>query len=583
MGGEASGWKIQRFLIEETHPLEDLPRLPAGCKGKEKATPKPSPAPSIRSNTSESSRIILPTEDQATHANAILRLLEKIIKETTNATVGNLLIYLFKNDFFPHLKLVSEKLFYYYDKETALWIQVKTLNLLQKPVYDVVSEVVTELADLLNERLEKEEDAEQEILTKTFIQKTEKFLAYLGKGSNVKPALEFAFLESIEPDFANLLNTKIDYIPVKKNMVVNLRTKKQRKRKSTDYFTFEIPVAYREDIDIEGPFFEFVSRFCAEDPVRIRLLQTQLGYSITGSTEAKCYFVMVNNTGNNGKSELSKVLSAILGPHMVSFPTIAVLTKKISTGTNSDLIHLMRHRLVFAPEPGERDRINVSTIKILTGDLGQDLNGKYEETGSKICRTKLWIGSNFPIDALDGSDASKNRGKICPAVSVFYLEEEQKIEYETKLKAGKADFLKIYKAVKDFNKTLTEKDKEVGLKWLVDGAFDYYQNGFPTEEFAEIPDVVTDSFVEPDNYSFEKFCKDHLVFSKKHKIQHSKLKALYNDNSGPKAPKFASFLNWLLKQNNVSEMKRRPGSKDGIFYSGIDDRSQYMDSSDEDD
>ena len=134
------------------------------------------------------------------------------------------------------------------------------------------------------------------------------------------------------------------------NGTLDLRTGHLRPHAREDLLTKLAPVAY----DPEAPcamWEAFLARIFAGDVELIRFVQKAVGYSLTGSTEEQCFFILYG-AGANGKSTLIQTISALLKDYARQTPTETLLVQR-GDGPRNNLARLQGARFVSASKVRE--------------------------------------------------------------------------------------------------------------------------------------------------------------------------------------------------------------------------------------
>jgi putative DNA primase/helicase len=148
------------------------------------------------------------------------------------------------------------------------------------------------------------------------------------------------------------------------NGTLDLHTGRLRPHAREDLLTKLAPIVY--DPEAQCPLWEaFLARILANDAELIRFVQKALGYSLTGSTQEQCLF-MLYGTGANGKSTLIQTISALLGDYARQTSTETLLIQR-GDGVRNDLARLQGARFVSAVEVEGGRRLAEVLVKQLTG------------------------------------------------------------------------------------------------------------------------------------------------------------------------------------------------------------------------
>ncbi len=113
------------------------------------------------------------------------------------------------------------------------------------------------------------------------------------------------------------------------------------------------------------------------EPMKLFMLR-QFGYFMLGRPIEKIFVIWYGPSANNGKSKLINVLKGILGPYLTMLPTAALMLKShTSDGANPSIAQLGSKRLAVVSEPTDKQVLDVSLIKQLTGDRHINVRGIY--------------------------------------------------------------------------------------------------------------------------------------------------------------------------------------------------------------
>lgn len=175
------------------------------------------------------------------------------------------------------------------------------------------------------------------------------------------------------------------------NGTLDLRTGQLRKHDPADLITRIAPVDYDMDADCPN-WLEFLDDVLDSNDDNIKFLQKSVGYSLTGKTSERCFFILFGS-GYNGKSTFIKTISALLGDYAMSTPT-STLMSKYQEGIPNDLARLDGPRFVSCDEGDENQRLNAGLVKQMTGqDLvkARFMRGEWFEYYPEF---KIWFATN---------------------------------------------------------------------------------------------------------------------------------------------------------------------------------------------
>lgn len=147
------------------------------------------------------------------------------------------------------------------------------------------------------------------------------------------------------------------------NGVLNLRTGKLIEGDSEQMISKGTYVDF--DPEAECPLFEAYLKTSMPDQSMREYLQAIMGYSATGSSIEQAFFIHWGET-NNGKSVLMNVIRQLLGEHMGSASSKALVRTK-GEQHSVEIADLHGPRLLQMSETAEGDHLEEATIKRITG------------------------------------------------------------------------------------------------------------------------------------------------------------------------------------------------------------------------
>jgi len=186
----------------------------------------------------------------------------------------------------------------------------------------------------------------------------------------------------------------------------------------------------------------------------IKALQRAIGYSMTGHTWEKVVFI-VFGSGNNGKTTILVLFSALLGDHAAQLQIDTLMVRQENSNSQADLAGLRGARFATTSETEEGKRFAEGKLKRITQGMGRiKATRKYENPIEFQETHKLWIDANH-LPAISGTDnAIWNRLFLIPFTITIPPEEIDR-ELGSKL-LGEAEGI---------------------LAWAVQGAHDWYEHG----------------------------------------------------------------------------------------------------------
>jgi phage/plasmid-associated DNA primase len=272
-----------------------------------------------------------------------------------------------------------------------------------------------------------------------------------------------------------------------KNGLVDLNTGDLVPRTDRRIFTSVIDVKYNPSItDKSREYREWVKFIanCVQGGLRTaEFLQKCAGYSITSSNKEEVFFYLQGTyNGRNGKGTFLETLLYLLGHRgqiqgdlQDGFAPFGIANRvDVSTFENGhaggaprpDLVCLKDSRFVHVPEIAEHVKLSSTQLKNLTGTTLTPISARTLHAKDYIYfipKFKLWLDSNFPVNA-SASDEAFYKRVVLIKWPYHHTDKpvgdmERKIDVDFKAKFTRPAYL------------------EAILKWLVDGAVKWHREG----------------------------------------------------------------------------------------------------------
>jgi putative DNA primase/helicase len=223
---------------------------------------------------------------------------------------------------------------------------------------------------------------------------------------------------------------------------------------------------------------KFLNTIMDGNPNLIKFLQRSAGYSLTGHTGERAFF-LCHGRGANGKSTFLNTLQSIIGEYGISVESATFCVSR-GESVRNDLAALKGARLVTATEAGKGKRLDEEIIKKLTG--GEDAiraRFLFQEFFEFKPECKLWWSFNTTPRITDSTDSIWTRVKMIP-FSVVIPAAERDIHLSEKLL----------------------KEGSGIMNWMLDGLREYQQIGLAepeevriaTADYRENEDTLADFF-----------------------------------------------------------------------------------------
>jgi putative DNA primase/helicase len=156
----------------------------------------------------------------------------------------------------------------------------------------------------------------------------------------------------------------------------------------------------------------FLDRVLNRDGDLIQYVQKAVGYSLTGSTDEECVFILYG-VGANGKSTFVETIAAMLGDYAMQTPTETLMMRRSDAPTN-DLARLQGARFVSAAETEEDRRLAESKVKAMTGGDTVTARFLFKEFFDFRPEFKIYLSCNHRPLVRGTDDAIWRRLRLIP-------------------------------------------------------------------------------------------------------------------------------------------------------------------------
>lgn len=293
--------------------------------------------------------------------------------------------------------------------------------------------------------------------------KMKKDLKKFANVSSFKNILEAA--KALKPVGAEKFNTKHTMLKIG-NGTMNLKTGYLENDKADHLFTTHTDAKYYQTYPEPRMFINFLNDIFQNDSDLINYVHRILGYCITGETKQQQFFVFYG-TGSNGKSTLLNILQRVLNNYVGNLDSYALAKKNDGGGkANPTLLQNRYSRMVIVSEQNQKTELDIGLIKAISG-------------GDKISARMLFQNNVEPFNPIYKMIFATN-----------YLPE---IDWNNHGIKRRYKIIPFYKTVTNIDPDLDAKiilnEKDMILKWLIDGATQYYNEGLGEE-----PEAVKEAF-----------------------------------------------------------------------------------------
>lgn len=253
------------------------------------------------------------------------------------------------------------------------------------------------------------------------------------------PFASFLYSKHLESEYMELLklkaynkdvrfNTNRRYLNLA-NGILDINRCKLIKHTYKLYSTVQIPIAYDPKADCPT-FKKFLDSTFEGDAERIAVIQELLGYCLTPSMKAQCFFIFLG-AGSNGKSILCQVFRWLVGEGNYTALPISELSQRFPRAS-------LENKLLNVSAENETPRgryLDSQDVKAITGgdEIKAEFKGKDVFTFRPIC--KMIFAVNTVPNFNDRSHGLLRRMKIVPFNVIFRTEDgTADIDLDKKLK-----------------------------------------------------------------------------------------------------------------------------------------------------
>jgi len=333
----------------------------------------------------------------------------------------------------------------------------------------------------------------------------------------------------INDDFESKIINKQPYeLPIKNGFLINLKTLEVRKRHKNDYWSFECPVSFdlNYNLNCVNKFFDDI---CCNDLELKNYHQLLWGYLLTGEIKDRSLHIFYGN-GCNGKSSIINIIRNILLNFYVSLSEDLTI-KKSSRGASPELMDLLYSRCGSLPESDKKEELNSKRIKTITGD--DEINARHLFGHSIKFKTQcklLWATNHKPKINVD-DQAIIDRIKLIPFYARF---EKNQIntDYITDLQENKLNEFFTWFCIGA--KNWYNRQELIPCKVMIDAMNQYISDNDVIQEFIDdVLDLITK--------------EDYENMNKLEKI----------NNRMKKTTVYALFIDWIKQQRKEEQINKK--------------------------
>ena len=290
--------------------------------------------------------------------------INELINESNNEDYDKLfqnqkgLSDLFVQDYSDRVKLISKSSGYAWT-DKLLWEEKDNCHFVKMIMRYLHVKVLDEIGKVAKRKMSDNDRTNE-------ISKLSKLLYKCQDYTFCEKVFKTSQSELMDIEFPNKLNNSPNELPIKGGKIIDLKTLKVRGRYRTDFFSFELDVDYLKNDKLEHAN-KFFSEVMGKDEESIKFLQKILGYSMTGETDLRSFFIFWGK-GSNGKSVINEFMRLILKSMYTSVDKRVFLKSNRTESHTEFLMPLLTARFGGLSEVDKEETINENLIKKLTGN-----------------------------------------------------------------------------------------------------------------------------------------------------------------------------------------------------------------------
>lgn len=208
------------------------------------------------------------------------------------------------------------------------------------------------------------------------------------------------------------------------NGTLDLRTGKLMDYKKSDYITRMIDIEYDEKAECVN-WLSFLDKIFMGNREMVDFVQRSIGYSLTGSEEEQCFY-MLYGSGANGKTTFLNTIKMIMGDYSDTLRASSLMTRQFDDGARGDIAKLQGRRFVVTSELNDGQYFDESLLKCVTGGEAIPVRFLYGSEFALRPEFKLWMGTNEK-PRIRGTDMGIwRRVRLIPFLYTFSGDERDK-------------------------------------------------------------------------------------------------------------------------------------------------------------
>ena len=272
------------------------------------------------------------------------------------------------------------------------------------------------------------------------------------------------------------------------NVVVDLRTGENYPPAWNQYNSMTTSLVYDENAPNNGYWDAFLDKVFLGDEETISFVQKVMGAACVGKVYEERLFIAVG-CGSNGKSTFFNAIRNVLGEYAMSINP-DILMANVSYEQQITMASIKGKRLIVGQETESGQVMSTAAVKRLVSTdniVGRVLYRGYIDFAPTHTTV---LSTNHLPSIKDGDDGTWRRITVLPFRAMFTKAER----------------------ITNYQEILLAEDGAYILKWLVDGARMFYENGCSFGKESDAVNFSTNSYKMSERDVVTQFCEEALTF-----------------------------------------------------------------------
>ncbi len=329
---------------------------------------------------------------------------------------------------------------YHYDEAMNMWRKLNQGMELRQKICNDVADKIQDAADIIGARLRQTSGSDKKGNAERLTQLHEMQMKLYNSGFN-DSVMKMCGIHFFEEEFASKLNVNTTLFGCA-NGVLELRSKNAhdtrehvifRQGRPEDYVSFlagkNLPdlqsinyIPYEEFVRNKDPRLdeiqEFFKKLFPREDLRKHMIKL-LAACLEGCNREQLFYFFTG-VGSNGKSRLVKLMECTFGDYQTQVQATIFTRKRPESGAaNPDLIVIKGKRFISSAEPDEKESLNTSRMKQMSGEDLIEARPLYGDQERFRVMGRIFMLCNHlpPINSMD--NGTWRRIRVIPFESQF--------------------------------------------------------------------------------------------------------------------------------------------------------------------